>query len=145
MMAWTLPLQAADQIEARWTEVCKVAGDRQIAITTVSGDTVAGYCLAIGVDHISVTTEDHKITRIERAALSRIQIRRERRSHQLSSLGLGMRVGLRQGFEWLFSPCAPLGLVVVPGTLAWGAVAAPFCLLGDLRNKVADTQEIRVI
>jgi hypothetical protein len=56
-----------------------------------------------------------------------------------------MHEGLRQGFEWLFSPYAPLGMVVVPGTVAWGAVAAPFCLLGDLNDKLAGRREIKVI
>jgi hypothetical protein len=145
VMAGTLPLHAADQVEARWTEVCKVADGHPLTITTVNGDTVDGYCVAIEVDQIAVTTRDQKVVRIARAALSRIQMSRSRKSHQLSSLGHGMRVGFRQGFDWLLSPYAPLGLVVVPGTVAWGAVAAPFCLVGDLKDKVAGRQEIKVI
>jgi hypothetical protein len=145
MMVWTLPLHAADQIEVSWSEVCNVVGGNQLRITTGNGDTVEGYCMSINVDQIEVATKDHKVVRVARKALSRIQMRRSRNSHQLSSLGHGMRTGLRQGFEWLFSPCAPLGLVVVPGTLAWGAVAAPFCLLSDLKDKVKGGKEIKVI
>ena len=145
VMAWTLPLHAADQIDVNWTEVCKVAAGHQLKITTVAGDTVDGYCMSIDVDVINVTTRDQKVVRLARAALSRIQMRRSKHSHELSSLGHGMHVGLRHGFDWLFSPCAPLGLVVVSGTVAWGAVAAPFCLLGDLKDKVAGKQEIKVL
>jgi hypothetical protein len=145
VMAWSLPLMAAGQIEVSWTEVCNVAGARQLKITTANGETVEGYCLSINMDQIAVTTKDQRVVKITRAALSRIQMRGERKSHQLSSLGRGMREGLRQGFEWLLSPCAPLGLVVVPGTLAWGAVAAPFCMLGDLKEKVEGGQVIKVI
>jgi hypothetical protein len=145
LMAWTLPLHAAEQIEAPWTEVCKVAGDHRITVTTVNGDTVEGYCLAIGVDQMSVTTSDHKVIKIARAALAQIQMRRERRSHQLTSLRHGMRAGLRQEFEWLLSPYAPLGLVALPATVAWGAMAAPFCLIGDLTDKMRGGQVIKVI
>jgi hypothetical protein len=37
-----------------------------------------------------------------------------------------------------------LGIVAVPAALAWRAVSAPFCLLGDL-TYTAGTQEIKVI
>jgi hypothetical protein len=146
VMAWTLPLHAAGPIEVRWTKVCEVAGGHQLTITTVNGDTVDGYCLSINVDQIAVTAENRRVVTIARAALSRIEMSRSRNTHhQLRSLGRGMRTGLRQGTDWLLSPCAPLGLVVVPGTLAWGAIAAPFCLLGDLKNKVVGKQEIKVL
>jgi hypothetical protein len=52
--------------------------------------------------------------------------------HRLKSLGKGMKHGMHDGVKMTFSPLAPIGLVVIPGTLAWGAVAAPFCILGDL-------------
>jgi hypothetical protein len=35
-------------------------------------------------------------------------------------------------------------LVVIPATVAWGAMAAPFCLLGDLADSGPETQEIKV-
>jgi hypothetical protein len=145
LMAWTPPLHASDQIEVKWTEVCKVVDGHSLTITTVNGDTVDGYCLSIDVDQIVVTAKDQKVVKIARAALSRIQMSRSKKTHQLSSLRHGMGVGLRQGFDWLLSPYAPLGLVVVPGTVAWGAVAAPFCLIGDLKDKVEGRQEIKVI
>jgi hypothetical protein len=107
---------------------------------------VDGYRLSINVDQIAVTAENRRVVKIAHAALSRIEMSRSRNTHQqLRSLGRGMRTGLRQGTDWLLSPYAPLGLVVVPGTLAWGAVAAPFCLVGDLKNKVKGRQEIKVI
>jgi hypothetical protein len=56
-----------------------------------------------------------------------------------------MRRSLRAGFAALFSPYAPAGIVMVPGTLAWGAVAAPFCLIADIGAAAAGgKQEIRV-
>jgi hypothetical protein len=44
----------------------------------------------------------------------------------------------------VLSPWAPIGLAAVPVLLAWDAVAAPFCLIGDLTHRDSDTQ-IKVI
>jgi hypothetical protein len=143
VMAWSLPLKAATPIEAPWKDVCNVAGGHELKITTLDGNSVSGYCMSINVDEIAVSKKGHPVTMIARATLARIQMR-SRKGHRLSSLGTGVREGLRQGFEWLFSPSAPLGLVMVPGTLAWGAVAAPFCLLSDLKNSGTEEHEIKV-
>jgi hypothetical protein len=145
VMTWIPVLHAAEPMEVRWNEVCRVSAGHQLEITTTAGDTVGGYCVTINVDEISVTTQDRRVVKIARAALSRIQMHRSKNGHGLNSLRQGMHEGLRQGFEWLFSPYAPLGMVVVPGTVAWGAVAAPFCLLGDLNDKLAGRREIKVI
>jgi hypothetical protein len=37
-----------------------------------------------------------------------------------------------------------LGLVAIPATVAWGAVAAPFCLLGDLGDNGPVTQDVKI-
>src|SRR5216684_613030 len=81
------------------------------------------------------------VRQVARAALSRIRMQRSKNEHQLRSLGRG----LRWGFEVLLSPYAPLGLAVVPPMLAWGAGAAPFCLLGDLIHQETGSREIKVI
>jgi len=135
---------AAGPRTAQWKEVCRVAGDRELSITTQGGETVTGYCMAISVDEIAVRTKDQKIRRIARSALSRIDMRRTK-GHALASLGKGVLGGLHQGHQWLLSPAAPLGIVLIPGALAWGAVAAPFCLLGDLQYRMAGSEEIKVL
>jgi hypothetical protein len=145
-MAIALPLRADDSVRVRWTDVCKAADGHPLVITTSAGDTVAGHCLSISVDEIALTTKDRGVVRVTRAALSRIGMQRTTNDgHQLKTLRTGLHKGLSKGFEWLFSPYAPLGLVAVPATLAWGAVSAPFCLLGDVTQQIAGTQEITVI
>ena len=140
------PLRADDGIQVRWIEVCRVAEGKQLTIKTLNGDTVAGYCMSINVNEIAVNTKDKKVVKIARTTLSRIDMERKKnQGHQLRSLGNGVRTGLRKGFEWLLSPSAPLAIVAVPVTLAWGAVAAPFCLIGDLTYKAGDMQQIKVI
>jgi len=141
VMAWTLPLHAAEHIEAHWSEVCRVADGHRLTITTTNGDTVDGYCNSINADEMAVTTKDRGIVKVARTALSRIQMQRSQNGHQLSSLGKS----LKWGFDVLLSPHAPFGLVVLPPMLAWGAVAAPFCLLGDLIHQESGSQEIKVI
>ena len=112
-------------------------------MTTANGDTTAGYCFSINSDEIAVTTMDHKVVKIALSALSRIDVHRTK-GHQVSSLANGMHQGFKWGFDSMLSPLAPLGIVAVPGTLAWGVVAAPFCLLGDLRYKATGKQEIKL-
>jgi hypothetical protein len=95
---------------------------------------------------MAVSTKDKGIVKIARATVSRIDMQRSKNNgHQLRALGKGLRQGLKQEFQWLLSPTAPLGIVAVPATLAWGVVAAPFCLLGDLANRGHATQQIKVI
>jgi hypothetical protein len=142
-IAWALPLHAAGPTEVPWNEVCRVAAARELVITTANGDTVDGYCVSISVDEMAINTRNRGVVKVARKALSRIQMHRSK-GHQLSSLGKAMHKGLNYGFDGLLSPYAPLGIVAVPSILAWGAVAAPFCLLGDLKDKVTGKQEIKV-
>jgi hypothetical protein len=143
-IAGALPLYAAEPIQVHWNEVCRVAADRQLEITTVNGETVEGYCTSINVDQMSVTTGDQRVVKIARTALSKLQMHRSK-GHQMNALGRNIRTGLGFGFKELLSPNAALGLVAVPVTVAWGAVAVPFCLLADLKDKVTGKQEIKVL
>jgi hypothetical protein len=141
----SLPLHAAEPRTVRWNDVCRVTTGRQLTITTTNGGIVDGYCISVDVDEIAVATKDRGIVKIARTAFSRIQMSHPNKRHQLRSLHKGVHEGLRQGFGWLLSPQAPLGMVAVPVTLAWGAMAAPFCVLGDLKDKMAAREEIRVM
>jgi hypothetical protein len=143
-LAWTVPLHAADPIETRWNDVCKVSAKNQLSLTTADGETVEGVCIHINADEIAVTTFDHRTIHIARAALSSLRLRRTQ-GHQLKSLGKGLRGGLGTELRWLLSPLAPLGLVAAPATLAWGAAATPFCMLGDLVNKVTSARNIKLL
>jgi hypothetical protein len=146
LMAMGLGTGRAEPVSVPWNKVCALAGARELSITTQGGETVQGVCMSINVDEIAVSTQDHRVVKIARSTLARIRVRRtSAKGHELASLGKGTHEGLRTGFAWLLSPAAPLGIVVVPGTLAWGAIAAPFCLVGDLHYKVSGTDEIKVL
>jgi hypothetical protein len=137
-------LHAADTIETHWNDVCKTAAGNQLIVTTADGNTVEGVCIRINADEIAVATLDHRTIHIARTALSSLRMRRVK-GHQLKALGRGMRAGLRQELVWLLSPEATLGLVALPATLAWGAVTAPFCILGDLVSKIAPERDVKLV
>jgi hypothetical protein len=143
VLAWTLPVHAADDIHARWNDLCHVAGNRQLNVTTSDGKTLSGSCASTDADGLSLTA-NQRVVKIARSTLSRIQMYQPGNGHHLADLGDGMSKSFRKGFGWLFSPAAPLGLVTIPATVAWGAVAAPFCLLGDMGDNGPVTQDIKV-
>jgi hypothetical protein len=138
----SLPLYAAEPIAADWNQVCRVAGRHELLVTTTAGNTLEGFCVGVSVTEISVRTKNIGIVKIARNTLSRLEMRRAK-GHQLKTLGEGMSGSLRWGFDALLSPLGPVAVVSIPGTLAWGAVAAPFCVLGDLKARVAGTREIK--
>jgi hypothetical protein len=143
LLACAGSLHAAESVEVPWNDFCRVAGSRQLEIMTSSGETVMGYCVSITADEVGVSF-DNRIVKISRAALSHIQIERSQ-GNQLKALGRGVRKALNNGVTWLLSPSAPAGIVAIPVALAWGAVAAPFCILGDLKHHLLGKQEIKLI
>lgn len=137
-------LRAADPVNVPWNKLCQAARGGEMRVTTVTGDTVDGYCVAIDVNQLSVTTKDKGIVKIARTALSRLEVNNTK-GHQLRALHKDVHKGLTSSLDDLLSPKAPIGIVGVPLVLGWGAVAAPFCLLGDLRSKLVGKRELKPI
>ena len=142
ILATLAPLRAAD-LQAHWSDLCRVAGAHQLNVTTSDGKTVSGSCTSTQGDALALTS-NQRVILIARSTLSRIQMYQPGSGHHLADLGSGMSKSFKRGFGWLFSPAAVLGLVTVPATVAWGAVAAPFCLLGDMAEDGPVTQDIKV-
>jgi hypothetical protein len=136
---------AGDSVSVPWNEVCRVAGVRELAITTQTGETVQGYCRSINVTEIAVAGQNGRIVKIARSTLERIRVRRASTpGHAMASLGKRVGAGLGFSFRSLLTPEAPLGIIILPGTLAYGAAATPFCLLGDFAYWIGGSQEIKV-
>ena len=144
VLAAASQLSAADDLEVHWNQVCGVAGGRELVVTTSTGEKVEGYCVAVDVDQITVSTEDHRVVKVARSALSKLAMYRSK-GHQVRTLRRGVHKGLAEGLNELLSPLAIGGIVMIPSTLAWGAVSLPFCLLGDLKAKIGGTKDIRPI
>ena len=137
----SVPLYAGDTVEIRWTQLCRQTNFHEVSITTTTGETIEGYCMMIDVNQVSINVNGNPV-KIARANIGRLLILP--RGHNFKSLGKGVRGGLSYGFNALLSPSAVLGAVAIPGTLAWGAVSTPFCVLGDLRAKLNHSKEIRI-
>ncbi len=143
LLGWSFSVRAAE-IKAPWNQVCQVADGHELTLTMIDGNVVDGHCISISVNEIEIRNKDNRVVKVARSTLARLQMQRSK-GHQLSSLGKGMRQSFQMGVALLFSPYAPAGLVVVPATVAWGAIAAPFCLLGDLANKGTGQEDIKVL
>jgi hypothetical protein len=114
-----------------WRNLCSNTARELLVVTTESGDTVQGYCVSVQYDEVAIRTVDGKVVRVARGTLKTV-LALAVAENRMKALGKGMKQGLRYGVKTTFSPLAPIGLVVIPGTLAWGAAATPFCILGDL-------------
>lgn len=101
-----------------------------------------GLCVSMTNDEMALRGSDGRIVKIARNALARIDMQRSKNAgHNLDTLGKGLRWGLGV----LFSPLAPFGFLVVPPILAYDAIAAPFCLIGDAVEEQNNTEQITVI
>ena len=138
----SLPLFAQSPIVVPWHGVCAIASGQELIATTDAGESLQGYCVSVNADEILLRTKDNGVVRIARRSLSHLALYRPP-VHPFRSLRKGVQIGLRKGGQWLFSPLALIGIVTIPGTLAWGAISAPFCLLGELQHRQASTQEIK--
>ena len=144
MTAYSLPLSAADAKNVPWNSVCREAQGRELLVTSDDGSVVSGSCFSIDANDIAVNTPDRGVVKIARKTLSKLEVQASRK-HQVRKLGKEMHHSLKFGFKQLFSPAAPVGMVVVPAVIAWGAVAFPFCVLGDLGDEGTAKQELRPI
>jgi hypothetical protein len=134
LLAFSAPAQSptpTPDTPVEWPNLCTNTARELLVVTTERGDTIQGYCVFVQHDELTVRTVDGKMVKIARGTLKKV-LALTVPEHRLKALGKGMKHGLRDGVKMTFSPLAPLGLAVIPGTLAWGAVATPFCILGDL-------------
>jgi hypothetical protein len=130
------PLRADDtQTAVNWDQVCRVSSGRQLVVSTTSGEHLEGYCFGVTVDELKVQTPKGVVV-VARSALHRLQMYRPQKN-RLVELGRDMKGALREGASDTFSSMAPLGLIMLPGTLAWGAIATPFCVIGDIATKLS--------
>ena len=141
ILTLSFPIFAADTIDIPWNQLCRQLNFHEVAITTTTGETVEGYCMMIDVNQVSINVNGNPV-QVARANIVRLLMTPRR--NNLKSLGKGVRGGLSYGFNALLSPSAVMGAMAIPGTLAWGAVSAPFCVLGDLRAKLSHGKEISI-
>ena len=129
-LAGSVTLRADAPLQMPLSQVCGFTGSRVLTVTTASGETVEGTCFAVNVDEIQVQTKKGILT-IARSQLSRVRIYETPPHRHLANLGKDIRTGLEDSVKMIPTEWGLVGVVGVPATLAWGAIASPFCLLGD--------------
>jgi hypothetical protein len=143
--AWCLPAQAVPAIDVQWKDVCVVARDQPLTITTSNGSSIEGRCISVTVTEISVDTGNHHIVKLARGTFSKVFVRPGNGRHELKSLGKNLHSALAGEVDLLLSQYGIFAAVAIPPTLAWGAIAAPFCAAGDIKHHFERAQEIRVL
>ncbi len=143
VLSASITARASSLPDVPWSQVCQAARGGEMIATTVSGETVEGYCASVDVNEIAIRTKDNRVVKVARTALARLRVRRPK-DHPLRELGESMRGALSFNFGSLSSPWAPVALVMIPATLAYGAIAAPFCLIGDLKARITHSYEREV-
>jgi hypothetical protein len=144
-LAASTALRAQGSITLPWNQACQYmnSGDsHQIQITTVSGETVQGVCFAVTVDEIRLKTKTGILT-IARSQLSRVRMYEIQPRRQLAHLAKTVGSGLKESVKIIPTDWGIIGVVGIPATLAWGGLAAPFCLFGDIIG-YTKTMEIKI-
>jgi hypothetical protein len=134
LFAFSAPAQSPPPIPETpvdWPNLCTNTAREMLEVTTESGDTIEGYCVFVQRDELTIRTLNGKTVKIARGTLKKV-LALSGQEHRLKALGKGMKQGLHNGVRMTFSPLAPIGLAAIPSILAWGAVATPFCILGDV-------------
>jgi hypothetical protein len=144
-LAGSTALRAQDSIQLPWNQICNYANSsipHKVQLTTTAGETVEGSCFSVTVDEIQITTKTGLMT-VARAQLSRVRMYQTEPRRHLAHLGKDVRAGLAGSVSMIPTEWGPVGLIGIPATLAWGAVASPFCLLGDIIG-YTKTTEIKI-
>jgi hypothetical protein len=130
-----------------WSALCAVAQRHELSVVTSSGKTVKGVCDSTGVTEMTLS-HSGKLVKIDRSEVSRIRMLLPDKHRLLPALGDQVGWMLGAGVLILASPAAPFGIVLIPASLTYGAVAAPVCAIHDLARKVFEKKqgvEIKVL
>lgn len=143
LAASSLPLRAANSVTLDWDRICRKVDDYKIIATTITGDTVAGYCLNVTATELSVQTSGQQVVKIARGNVAKIQMHRQK-GHLLRSLFIETGSGVLFGAVVLFKHDPVIGIVWIPAALVWGAVRLPFYAAADLVHLGDGDTEIKV-
>lgn len=135
-----LPLFASS-VTVDWNKICSKAGDHRITATTLAGNTISGHCQGVSETELSVRSAHQTVVRIARDNLARVLVHREK-GYGIRSVLSETAEGLLWGVGCLASPYFPLGIVLIPASLVWGAVRLPVYAVDDLVKIDAAPTEI---
>jgi hypothetical protein len=122
-------LQAAPAEQIRWKDLAARLQGKLVTITTKDGRSLHGQFLTVRPEGIYMGGVPQE--KISREAVVSLHWEAPFKS-QTQKLGNMLAHAYRHSGKLLGTPMGPFGLVELPVITAWGAAAAPFCLLGDL-------------
>jgi hypothetical protein len=130
---------AAPAIEAPWTSLCLVSNGKRLLVTKTDGTTLDGYCASTTNDELALTRNAGEV-RVARAAISRLRMVRPRK-RRLWEFWKDQGPLIGGSFEILGSEAWAWGLMAVPATIGWGAIATPYYMAVDLLDLFAERQQ----
>jgi hypothetical protein len=124
-----LTLEAAPSEQLHWKDLAARLQGKLVMIATKNGKSLHGRFFTVRPEGIYIG--DGNQEKLSRDAVVSLHWEAPFKS-QTQKLGNMLARAYRHSGKLLGTPMGPFGLVELPAITAWGAAAAPFCLLGDL-------------
>jgi hypothetical protein len=150
---WTLsavfaaaaPAVAAEQRNLQWSQLAYYVEGHKLTVTSDGAAPFEGKCVRVDYDGLVFENPNGSVpVRLARYKVATIKVN-DIGGRQMTRLVNRTGPALNYGRKAIFSPAAPLGLVVTPAVVAHFLVSTPFCLIGDLFATLEPPIEIRVV
>jgi len=128
-IAVAFTLQAAPSEQLLWKDLAAKLQGKQVTVKMKDGKSISGRFFTVGRDGIFFS--GGAPDKIPRDAVQSLHWETPD-AHQTEKLANMLGHAYRHSGSLLGTPMAPFGVIEIPVITAWGAAAAPFCLLADL-------------
>ena len=136
---------AAGQITLQWDQLAYYVEGHRLTVTADGDAPFEGKCLRVDYDGLIFENPNGPVpVRLAKYKVAFIKIN-DIGGRQMTRLAQRTGPALNYGRKAIFSPAAPLGLVVTPAVVAHFLISTPFCLIGDLFTALEPPLEIRVV
>jgi hypothetical protein len=128
-VAVSFTLQATPSEQIHWKDLAARLQGKLVTITTKDGRSLHGQLFTVRPEGIYIS--DGNQEKVLRDAVVSLHWEAPFKN-QTQKLGKMLARAYRHSGKLLGTPMGPFALAELPAITAWGAAAAPFCLLGDL-------------
>jgi hypothetical protein len=150
---WTLsavfaaaaPAVAAAEMNLQWNQLAYYVEGHKLTVTADGAAPFEGKCVRVDYDGLIFENPNGSVpVRLARYKVATIKVN-DVGGRQMTRLVNQTGPALNYGRKAIFSPAAPLGLVVTPAVVAHFLISTPFCLIGDLFATLEPPLDIRVV
>jgi hypothetical protein len=139
------PAVAAGQMSLQWNQLAYYVEGHKLTVTADGAAPFEGKCLRVDYDGLIFENPNGPVpVKLARYKVATIKVS-DIGGRQMTRLAHRTGPALNYGRKAIFSPAAPLGLVVTPAVVAHFLISTPFCLIGDLFATLEPPLEIRVV